>query len=51
MEEGLPKNPKLELAQYKFAISQELSAPKPNQAIISSMKQKLHDGIVAESDY
>jgi hypothetical protein len=49
MEEGLPKVPKLELAQLKFYISKEMVSAKPNKATIASAKEKLLAGIVLDS--
>lgn len=48
MEEGLPKIPKLDLAQHKFLLMQDLSGknPQPNRATI---KETLLKEIVAES--
>ena len=49
MEEGLPKVPKLELAQLKFYISKEMISSKPNKTTIASAKEKLLAGIVLDS--
>lgn len=49
MEEGLPKVPKLELAQLKFYISKEMISSKPNKTTIASAKEKLLAGIVLDN--
>ena len=49
MEEGLPKVPKLELAQLKFYLSKEMASSKPNKTTIASAKEKLLAGIVLDS--
>ncbi len=49
MEEGLAKVPKLDLAQYKYALTQEVTHPNPNKAATQSVKDKLLAGIVADS--
>jgi len=36
MEEGLAKVPKLDLAQYKYALTQEVTHPNPNKAATQS---------------
>lgn len=43
MEEGLPKNPKLELAQLKFLIKRD---PKNEAAI----REKIINGIIEDSN-
>lgn len=49
MEEGLAKVPKLDLAQYKYALTQEVTHPNPNKAATQSVKDKLLAGIVADN--
>jgi len=49
MEEGLPKVPKLELAQFKFVLSKEAQAAKPNKSVLTSVKEKLLEGIVKDN--
>jgi len=49
MEEGLPKVPKLELAQLKFYLSKEMASSKPNKTTIASAKEKLLAGIVLDN--
>lgn len=50
MEEGLPKVPKLELAQLKFVLNKETTSAKPNQILAASIKEKLLEGIVLDSN-
>ena len=49
MEEGLPKVPKLDLAQYKYVLTREATTPNPNNAATQSVKEKLLAGIVLDS--
>lgn len=54
MEEGLPKIPKLELAQIKFTLLQETTASKNNTKTslannITQMREKLLAEIVKDS--
>jgi len=49
MEEGLPKVPKLELAQLKFVLNKETTSAKPNQILAASIKEKLLEGIVLDN--
>ena len=51
MEEGLAKVPKLELAQFKFVISKEISSTSPNRILIEQVKEKLLAGIKLDSEY
>lgn len=48
MEEGLPKVPKLELAQFKFALTQELSNKTKQSSKTSSVNQSIRDNLLAE---
>lgn len=49
MEEGLAKVPKLDLAQYKYVLTQEITHPNPNKAATQSVKEKLQAGIIADN--
>lgn len=49
MEEGLAKVPKLDLAQYKYVLTQEITHPNPNKAATQSVKEKLLAGIIADN--
>jgi hypothetical protein len=49
MYEGIPKVPKLELAQYKFFLSKESALTKSNKTLSAETKQKLSEGIVLDS--
>jgi hypothetical protein len=49
MDEGIPKVPKLELAQFKFFLSKESASTKSNKTLSIEIKQKLSEGIVLDS--
>ena len=54
MEEGLPKVPKLELAQLKFVLGQELNPKTKSNKPANELKvirDNLLDGIIKDSMY
>jgi hypothetical protein len=49
MEEGLPKVPKLELAQFKFVLSKEATLSKTNNKNSEKIKEDLLSEIIKDS--
>jgi len=49
MEEGLPKVPKLELAQFKFILSKESTLSKTNSKNSEKIKENLLSEIIKDS--